>query len=145
MLTENRFGQYGLNIVLPPALIDGGDGAPYAPKVTGRIVNDVIAPPVYVDVAASKPSRRQGDGWWYNGQGRGRMTMCREGRMYERTDKEGAGEKPGLLRHYRPVAIRSVVAAHAMIPKPRAEVHTEPPRAGMGFALPPGFHSPPDD
>ncbi len=65
--------------------------------------------------------------------------------MSERTDREGAGEKPDLVRNYRPVAIRSVVAAHAMIPKARPDTPSEPPAAGTGFALPPGFHSPPDE
>lgn len=65
--------------------------------------------------------------------------------MGERTDKETIGEKPDLVRNYRPVAIRSVVAAHAMIPKTRPETASEPPTAGTGFALPPGFHNPPED
>lgn len=53
--------------------------------------------------------------------------------------------RPDLLRNYRPVAIRSVVAAHAMIPKPRPEVHAESPASTSGFNLPPGFHNPAED
>jgi hypothetical protein len=53
--------------------------------------------------------------------------------------------RPDLLRNYRPVAIRSVVAAHAMIPKPRPEVHAEPPASAFGFNLPPGFYNHAED
>lgn len=53
--------------------------------------------------------------------------------------------QPNLVRNYRPVAIRSVVAAHAMIPKPRQEVHVEPPASTSGFMLPAGFHNPVED
>lgn len=52
--------------------------------------------------------------------------------------------RPDLVRNYRPVAIRSVVAAHA-IPKPRPEVHAEPPASTSGFMLPAGFHNPVED
>ena len=40
----------------------------------------------------------------------------------------GKGDRPDLVGNYRPVAIRSVIAAHAMILKPRS-----------GFAVPAGF------
>ena len=53
--------------------------------------------------------------------------------------------RPDLVRNYRPVAIRSVVAAHAMIPKPRPEPQAEPPAFTAGFALPAGFHNPVED
>lgn len=65
--------------------------------------------------------------------------------MSDRTDNKTIGEKPDLVRNYRPVAIRSVVAAHAMIPKARPETAAEPSAAGTGFALPPGFHNPPEE
>lgn len=60
-------------------------------------------------------------------------------------DAERQEDPPDLVRNYRPVAIRSVVAAHAMIPKHRPETPAEPPVSDMGFALPAGFHSPPED
>ncbi|MDX3974622.1 hypothetical protein [Shinella sp.] len=53
-------------------------------------------------------------------------------------------EAPDLVRHYRPIAIRSVLAAHAMIPRTPAPAASEPP-SGTGFALPSGFHSVPED
>lgn len=53
--------------------------------------------------------------------------------------------RPDLLRNYRPIAIRSVVAAHSMIPKPRPEAHAEPPASMSGFMLPAGFHNPVED
>ncbi|MGQ3213307.1 hypothetical protein [Shinella sp.] len=59
-------------------------------------------------------------------------------------DKKTREEKPDLIRHYRPVAIRSVLAAHAMIPRKHEPVPPDPP-AGTGFALPSGFHAVPDD
>lgn len=63
--------------------------------------------------------------------------------MNDKTDKDR--ERPDLVRNYRPVAIRSVVAAHAMIPKARPDAALEPPMPETGFALPAGFHSPPED
>lgn len=60
-------------------------------------------------------------------------------------DADRDNDRPDLLRNYRPVAIRSVLAAHAMIPRHRPDVDAEPPVAEMGFALPAGFHSPPED
>ncbi len=65
--------------------------------------------------------------------------------MNDKADKEKGPKRPDLVRNYRPVAIRSVVAAHAMIPKSRPDVNFEPSATGMGFALPTGFHNPPDD
>ena len=59
-------------------------------------------------------------------------------------DKKTPEEKPDLIRHYRPVAIRSVLAAHAMIPRTH-EALTPEPSVGTGFALPSGFHAVPDD
>nr|WP_298094020.1 hypothetical protein [uncultured Shinella sp.] len=65
--------------------------------------------------------------------------------MNDKADDEKGMERPDLVRNYRPVAIRSVVAAHAMIPKTRPDTGYEPPASGTGFALPAGFHSPPED
>lgn len=65
--------------------------------------------------------------------------------MNDKADREKGPERPDLVRKYRPVAIRSVVAAHAMIPKSSPNVNFDPPTTGMGFALPAGFHNPPDD
>lgn len=59
-------------------------------------------------------------------------------------DKKKPEEKPDLIRHYRPVAIRSVLAAHALIPRKHETLPPEP-SAGMGFSLPAGFHAVPDD
>ncbi|MCF3642650.1 hypothetical protein LXM94_22010 [Rhizobium sp. TRM95111] len=63
--------------------------------------------------------------------------------MSDKVDNEAG--RPDLIRNYRPVAIRSVVAAHAMIPKHRPDTHSEPSVSDMGFALPAGFHLPPED
>lgn len=65
--------------------------------------------------------------------------------MNDEADTDRDRERPDLVRNYRPVAIRSVVAAHAMIPKTRHEAACEPPSSGMGFALPAGFHNPVED
>jgi hypothetical protein len=59
-------------------------------------------------------------------------------------DKKTPEEKPDLIRHYRPVAIRSVLAAHALIPRKHETLPPEP-SAGTGFALPAGFHTVPGD
>jgi len=53
--------------------------------------------------------------------------------------------RPDLVRNYRSVAIRSVVAAHAMLPKARPDANAEPPAPVSGFALPAGFHDPLED
>lgn len=53
-------------------------------------------------------------------------------------------DAPDLLRHYRPVAIRSVLAAHAMIPKHTVPAEPEPVFSA-GFSLPQGFHGVPED
>lgn len=63
--------------------------------------------------------------------------------MTSKTSEEEC--RPDLVRNYRPVAIRSVVAAHAMIPKPRPEAQAEPPASMSGFILPAGFHNPVED
>lgn len=55
-------------------------------------------------------------------------------------EADKANEVPDLSRHYRPVAIRSVVAAHSMIPRPREKSPPEPSPTGA-FALPEGFHA----
>lgn len=60
-------------------------------------------------------------------------------------DRQTQEEQPDLVRNYRPVAIRSVIAAHAMVPKTRPEAVCEPSPPGTGFALPAGFHSPSED
>lgn len=65
--------------------------------------------------------------------------------MSDEADTEKVRGRPNLLRNYRPVAIRSVVVAHAMIPKARPDTVPETPSSGMGFALPAGVHSPPED
>lgn len=65
--------------------------------------------------------------------------------MEDETDKAGNRQRPDLVRDYRPVAIRSVLAAHAMMPKSRAEAASESTSPEMGFALPAGFHSPSED
>ncbi len=67
--------------------------------------------------------------------------------MSDGTDKSGeTNEKPDLVGKYRPVAIRSVVAAHAMIPRSKGSPAAEPaPMGEMGFSLPNGFHNPPED
>ncbi len=65
--------------------------------------------------------------------------------MNDKADKEKSADRPDLVRNYRPVAIRSVVAAHAMIPKPRPDVHAEPPASTSGFMLAAGFHNPVED
>ena len=57
----------------------------------------------------------------------------------------GKGDRPDLVGNYRPVAIRSVIAAHAMIPKPRSQVDAPPSAYGSGFAVPAGFHNPVED
>lgn len=59
-------------------------------------------------------------------------------------DRKTGEEKPDLIRHYHPVAIRSVLAAHMMIPRSRENLPPEP-SSDMGFALPAGFHSIPED
>ncbi|MGJ7038397.1 hypothetical protein J2Y63_001652 [Shinella sp. BE166] len=59
-------------------------------------------------------------------------------------EKEKAEKAPDLVRHYRPVAIRSVLAAHAMIPRTPVPTVSDP-SSDMGFALPAGFHSIPED
>lgn len=64
--------------------------------------------------------------------------------MSDNDDKKTREEKPDLTRHYRPVAIRSVLAAHAMIPR-KHETSPPEPAEGTGFALPAGFHAVPDD
>jgi hypothetical protein len=71
-----------------------------------------------------------------------RMAVGRE-TMTSENDK--VEERPDLVSHYRPVAIRSVVAAHAMIPKIKQQPDADPPDTSTQFSLPPGFHSPPDD
>lgn len=63
--------------------------------------------------------------------------------MTDKTCEESP--RPDLLRNYRPVAIRSVVAAHAMLPKARPDANAEPPASATGFALPAGFHNPWED
>lgn len=63
--------------------------------------------------------------------------------MTSKTSEEEC--RPDLVRNYRPVAIRSVVAAHAMIPKARLETQAEPPASTSGFMLPSGFHNPVED
>jgi len=45
-------------------------------------------------------------------------------------------DRPNLVGNYRPVAIRSVIAAHAMIPKHRPEPTIEPPAFAAGFRNP---------
>ena len=65
--------------------------------------------------------------------------------MDKDAEKQKDEGKPDLLRHYRPVGIRSVVAAQAMIPRPRPDATFEETAPEMGFALPAGFHSPPED
>ena len=64
------------------------------------------------------------------------------------TDTEKPGEKaeeaPDLARHYRPVAIRAVLAAHAMIPREKLPPEPLSDRA-VSFSLPDGFHTIPED
>lgn len=60
-------------------------------------------------------------------------------------DTQRQERQPDLVRNYRPVAIRFVIAAHAMVPKTRSEAACEPAPSGMGFALPAGFHNPSED
>ncbi len=69
----------------------------------------------------------------------GRQTMSSE------NDKAEEPARPDLVHNYRPVAIRSVVAAHAMIPKVKQHPEFDPTDTGTQFSLPTGFHSPPDD
>ncbi|MEW9616185.1 hypothetical protein AB3G45_20425 [Shinella sp. S4-D37] len=57
----------------------------------------------------------------------------------------GEERRPDLVRNYRPVAIRSVIAAHAMIAKPRPDANVEPLAPAAGFTLPAGFHNPAGD
>lgn len=54
-------------------------------------------------------------------------------------------DRPNLVGNYRPVAIRSVIAAHTMIPAHRPEPAVEPPTFAADFALPAGFHNPAED
>lgn len=54
----------------------------------------------------------------------------------EMTDRQEDGGRPDLVGNYRPVAIRSVVAAHAMIVRARP---CAPP------ARSPGFHGAAED
>lgn len=54
-------------------------------------------------------------------------------------------QSPDLVRNYRPVAIRSVVAAYAMLPKVKTDPDLESDDVGVGFPLPAGFHSPAED
>lgn len=63
--------------------------------------------------------------------------------MNEKSSEEE--RRPDLVRNYRPVAIRSVVAAHAMIPKPRSGGEAEPRASATGFSLPAGFYNPAED
>ena len=63
--------------------------------------------------------------------------------MNEKTQERDG--RPNLVGNYRPVAIRSVVAPHAMIPKPRPELTAEPPAFAAGSAPPAGFHNPAED
>ncbi|QRI66404.1 hypothetical protein JQ506_23900 (plasmid) [Shinella sp. PSBB067] len=58
------------------------------------------------------------------------------------TDRQEDGGRPDLVRNYRPVAIRSVVAAHAMIVGARPGV---PPVPEASPASPPGFHGAAED
>lgn len=61
-------------------------------------------------------------------------------------DKTSEQERrPDLVRNYRPVAIRSVIAAHAMIPKPQPDANVEPSAPAACFTLPAGFHNPAED
>lgn len=53
-------------------------------------------------------------------------------------------ERPDPSRYYRPVAIRSVVAAQAMIKRPVETSVPEPEMTGL-FSLPEGFHAPIED
>lgn len=59
--------------------------------------------------------------------------------MRDKPDKDR--ERPDFVRNYHPVAIRSVVTAHAMIPKTWLELAIELPADERRFALMPGFHS----
>lgn len=63
--------------------------------------------------------------------------------MDKDADKRKDEGKPDLLRHYRPVGIRSVAAARAMMPRQQAALEETAPETS--FALPAGFHSPPED
>ena len=63
--------------------------------------------------------------------------------MHDKTQERDG--RPNLVGNYRPVAIRSVVAAHAMIPKPRLDITAELPAFAAGFALPADFHNPAED
>ncbi|QRM57817.1 hypothetical protein [Sinorhizobium sp. BG8] len=58
--------------------------------------------------------------------------------------KQAIEDVPDLVRHYRPVAIRSVVAAHALISKPPRQDQPEP-FPDMLFSLPEGFHTVSED
>ncbi len=60
-------------------------------------------------------------------------------------DKEKGEARPDLVHNYRPVAIRSVLAAYVMIPKSRPDSAFKSSPPEMGPALPPGFHSSPED
>lgn len=67
--------------------------------------------------------------------------------MSEDTGKAGeaAEQAPDLVRHYRPVGIRSVVAAQAMIPRYKPAAPEHEPMPEMGFSLPTGFYTVPED
>lgn len=60
------------------------------------------------------------------------------------TPQRTTEDAPDLIRYYRPVAIRSVVAAHAMIPRAGAQLSPEPLSATTTL-LPAGFHTIPED
>lgn len=54
--------------------------------------------------------------------------------------QQSAEAAPDPVRYYRPVAIRSVLAAHAMIP--RVDIQSSPdPSPAMTALLPAGFHT----
>ncbi|WLR92973.1 hypothetical protein [Shinella zoogloeoides] len=65
--------------------------------------------------------------------------------MEDETDKAGNRQRPDLVRDYRPVAIHSVLAAHAMMPKSRSEAAPEPASPEMDFVLPAGFRNSSED
>ncbi|WP_337183530.1 hypothetical protein [Shinella sp.] len=58
------------------------------------------------------------------------------------TDRQEDGGRPDLVRNYRPVAIRSVVAAHAMIARARPCAPSVPE---ADPACPPGCHGAAED
>lgn len=67
--------------------------------------------------------------------------------MMSATDDTAQGrveETPDPIRYYRPVAIRSVVAAHKMIPRVAPQLPPEP-MSGAAAMLPAGFHTIPED